>query len=68
MHPLINYRCDVCDDKFLLDLRKSNQDNKFHCPHCRVEYEFSEEDLAQLDKRYQNYSNTFKDERKEKYS
>ncbi len=68
MHPQIDYRCDVCDDIFLLDFQKHTQDNNFQCPHCHVEYEFSEEDLAQLDKRYQNYSNTFKDERGEKYS
>ncbi len=68
MHPQINYRCDVCEDKFLLDFQKSNRKNKFQCPHCHVEYEFSKEEIAQLDEGYQNYVTTLKEEREEKFS
>jgi len=68
MHPQINYRCDVCEDKFLLDFQKPSQENKFQCPNCHVEYEFSEEELTQLNDGYQNYLNAFKEEGEEKIS
>ena len=68
MHPQVNYRCDVCEDKFLLDFRKPKQENKIQCPHCHVEYDFSEEELTQLGESYQNYLSTFKEEGEEKIS
>jgi len=68
MHPQVNYRCDVCEDKFLLDFRKPKEENKFQCPNCRVEYEFSKEELTQLNDGYQTYLNTLKDEGEEKIS
>ena len=68
MYTQINYRCDVCEDKFLLDFQKPGLENKFQCPNCRVEYEFSEEELTQLNDSYQNYLNTLKEERGENIS
>ncbi len=68
MHPQINYRCDVCEDKFLLDFQKSKEENKFQCPNCNVEYDFSKEELTQLGESYQNYLITLKEEGEAKIS
>ncbi len=68
MQPQINYRCDVCEDKFILEFKKPDMENKIECPHCHVEYEFSKEDLTKLSASYQDYLNTLENEGEEKIS
>ena len=55
MQLQLNYTCDVCEDKFLLNLQNSMKEKKIQCPNCHVIYNFSEDDLMNFNKCYTNF-------------
>ena len=65
MQLQLNYTCDVCEDKFLLDLHNSMKEKKIQCPSCRVVYNFSEEDMIKFNDCYNSFIKKMK-ESKEK--
>lgn len=68
MQLQLNYTCDVCEDKFLLDFKKSMEESKIQCPHCKVVYEFSDEDIKNFNNCYENFKSKIKEAKKEKFS
>jgi transcription elongation factor Elf1 len=67
MQLQLNYTCDVCEDRFLLDLNNSMNEKKIQCPSCRVVYNFSEEDMIKFNDCYNSFIKKMK-EAKEKSS
>ena len=55
MQLQLNYTCDVCEDKFLLNLQNSMKEKKIQCPNCHVIYNFSEDDLMNFNECYTKF-------------
>ncbi len=55
MQLQLNYTCDICEKKFLLDLDKSMKEKQIQCPNCNVIYNFSEEDLIKFNQCYNDF-------------
>lgn len=53
----VTYRCDVCEEKILIDFEKSMREKKLECPNCGVVYDFSPEELANFNKCYHEFLN-----------
>ena len=61
MQLQLNYTCDVCEDKILLDLKNSMEKKKIQCTNCNVIYNFSDEDLSKFNECYNSFVNKMKD-------
>ena len=46
------YTCDVCDETSQIDFENSFRKNRLECPHCGVNYHFSERDFVKFNKSY----------------
>ena len=57
----INYRCDICEEKILIDFEKSYKEGRLECPNCGVVYDFSEEELQNFNRCYQQFLNKMKE-------
>ena len=68
MQLQLNYTCDICEDKFLLDFKKSMEEHKIQCPHCNVVYEFSDEDLEKFNSCFEDFKSKIQESKKEQIS
>ncbi len=48
----LSYTCDVCEETTHIDFENSFHENRLECPHCGVNYHFSEKDFVKFNKGY----------------
>jgi len=60
MELQINYRCDICEEKILIDFEKSYNEGRLECPNCGVIYDFSADELKNFNRCYQEFLNKMK--------
>jgi transcription elongation factor Elf1 len=61
----INYTCDVCEETIHLNFEKSLETKKLECTHCGVIYDFSEDDLINFNRCYNDLLQKMKEANKQ---